>query len=103
LAADQKKIGNKKIVSEASLANLTARGRPKGVPNKATSQVKDMVIQALSEAHADGGIAYLKEQATKNPAAFLTLVGKVIPLQVAGSGNDGEHVHRILLEGVPAK
>lgn len=60
------------------------RGRPKGSPNKVQAAVKDMVLQALNEAHEDGGAAYLKEQATKNPTAFLTLVGKVLPLQLTG-------------------
>lgn len=57
-------------------------GRPKGKPNKTTAAVKDMILQALNEAHKDGGAAYLKEQATKNPTAFMTLVGKVLPLDV---------------------
>jgi hypothetical protein len=56
-------------------------GRPKGVPNKVTADVKAMVLQALSEA---GGAAYLLEQSEKNPTAFMTLVGKVLPLTVAG-------------------
>lgn len=60
------------------------KGRVKGVPNKTTAAVKDMILQALSEAHEGGGVEYLKEQAAKNPTAFLTLVGKVIPLQLAG-------------------
>jgi len=76
------------------------KGRPKGAPNKNSAAVKDMVLQALSGA---GGVQYLQDQAKLNPAAFMTLVGKVIPLQVAGSGNDGEHVHRIILEGVLPK
>ncbi len=57
-------------------------GRPKGVSNKTTTAVKDMVIGALNGAHPEGGMAYLIEQAGKNPKAFLTLVGKVIPLDV---------------------
>ena len=56
-------------------------GRPKGVPNKVTADVKAMVLQALSEA---GGAGYLLEQAKTNPNAFLTLVGKVLPLTVSG-------------------
>ena len=57
-------------------------GRPKGSRNKMTRALKDMILQALDDA---GGQAYLVEQAGKNPAAFLTLLGKVLPLQVAGS------------------
>lgn len=64
-------------------------GRPKGIPNKTTTQVKEMILAALDQA---GGISYLVEQAEKNPQAFLTLVGKVLPLQVTGGGENGEHI-----------
>lgn len=71
-------------------------GRPKGSPNKTTAAVKDMILQALNEAHKDGGVAYLKQQADKNPTAFLTLVGKVIPLQVGGDPeNPLEHCLKV--------
>jgi hypothetical protein len=56
-------------------------GRKKGTPNKVTGAVKDMVLTALGNA---GGVEYLEKQAKENPTAFLTLIGKVIPLQVAG-------------------
>lgn len=58
-------------------------GRPKGVPNKTTKAIKEMVLAALDKA---GGEDYLLEQAEKNPTAFLTLVGKVLPLQLTGDG-----------------
>ena len=56
-------------------------GRKKGTPNKQTAAVKDMVLTALGNV---GGVKYLERQANENPTAFMTLVGKVIPLQVAG-------------------
>lgn len=56
-------------------------GRPKGSQNKFTADVKGMILEALSGA---GGAAYLQRQADENPAAFMTLVGKVLPLQVTG-------------------
>jgi hypothetical protein len=65
------------------------KGRPKGSPNKATAEVKQMILDALEGA---GGVDYLMEQAKEKPAAFLTLVGKVLPLQVNGAGPDGEHL-----------
>lgn len=55
------------------------KGRPKGVPNKTTAAVKDMILQALAN---KGGVEYLERQADENPIAFLTLVGKVLPLDV---------------------
>ena len=57
------------------------KGRPKGSLNKVTADVKAMVLQALNDA---GGADYLLEQAKGNPNAFLTLVGKVLPLTVSG-------------------
>lgn len=65
------------------------KGRPKGVPNKTTAKVKDMILGALDQ---KGGIDYLVRQADENPTAFLTLVGKVLPLQVAHEGNIGQAV-----------
>lgn len=59
-------------------------GRQKGSPNKLTAQLKDMILQALDESHPDGGVGYLKQTAIEHPTAFLTLVGKVLPMQVTG-------------------
>lgn len=61
-------------------------GRPKGSKNKVPGQIKEMVIMALGNV---GGVAYLEEQAKANPNAFMTLVGKVIPLQVNHADNEG--------------
>lgn len=67
-----------------SLANLRrGGGRPKGSPNKFTGALKDMILQALSNV---GGAAYLEQQARKNPGHFLSLVGRVLPLQVKDGG-----------------
>ena len=62
-------------------------GRPKGVKNKATRELKEMILQALDHA---GGVKYLQAQATQTPTAFLALVGKVLPMQV--TGKDGEAI-----------
>lgn len=49
-------------------------------PNKVTSDVRAMVLDALGRA---GGADYLVKQAkSKNPAAFLALVGKCIPKDI---------------------
>lgn len=59
-------------------------GRQRGTPNKLTGELKDMILSALSKA---GGVAYLQQQAEKNPGPFLALVGKVLPMQVTGADN----------------
>lgn len=69
-------------------------GRPKGSRNKVTSAIKDMVVEALDNA---GGVEYLTAQAVLNPTAFLTLVGKTLPLQVAG-----EMDHNVKVSGALA-
>ncbi len=56
-------------------------GRQKGTPNKATADIKEMVVGALQDV---GGRQYLAARAIDSPASFLTLVGKVLPLQVTG-------------------
>jgi len=41
-----------------------------------TRTLREMILGALDDA---GGQAYLTEQAHQNPAAFLTLLGRVLP------------------------
>lgn len=55
-------------------------GRPKGAQNKLTKDVKAMILGALEKA---GGERYLLKQSSENPTAFMTLVGKVLPLTLA--------------------
>ena len=56
-------------------------GRPKGRLNQETADIREMVVGALC---AVGGTKYLARQAEKNPVAFMGLVGRVLPLQLAG-------------------
>lgn len=72
------------------------KGRKKGVPNKTTKALKDMILGALDQ---KGGTEYLVKQADENPVAFLSLVGKVLPMTVSNS--DGESFHVTILTGVP--
>lgn len=62
-------------------------GRQSGTPNKLSKALKEMILQALDEAHPDGAVEYLKTQATSNPTAFLSLVGKVLPMDVNANVN----------------
>lgn len=61
------------------------RGSRKGIPNKVTKDLKDMILGAL---HRAGGEDYLLQRATDdNPTPFLALVGKCLPkdLQVTAT------------------
>jgi hypothetical protein len=71
-------------------------GRPKDSKNALTLQIKDMILNALDKA---GGVDYLVAQADKNPTAFLTLVGKVLPLQVDAE-HSGTIVAQVIFKGL---
>lgn len=68
-------------------------GRQKGTPNKMTKALKEMVLGALDRA---GGEAYLLKQAQENPASFLTLLGKILPMSIEGQVN-----HSFVIMGEP--
>lgn len=64
-------------------------GRPKGVPNKTTTALKEAILLAAENVGSDGkgkgGLTgYLEKLATEDAKAFSTLLGKVLPLQVTG-------------------
>ena len=54
-------------------------GRTKGTPNQVTRTVKAALEVAFDKV---GGPEYLARMAEEQPAAFMTLLGKVIPNQV---------------------
>lgn len=74
-------------------------GRPKGVTNKMTVDLKNMILEALNNV---GGAEYLEARANdpRTAAAFLGLVGKVLPMTVQGPGPDGSHKSVIRVEFV---
>jgi hypothetical protein len=57
-------------------------GRSKGTPNKLTGDLRAMILGALDAA---GGEKYLTRQADQSPAAFMALLGKVLPTKIEGS------------------
>lgn len=69
--------------------NLTrpGPGRPKGSVNKTTALLKDAILKAAEQAGGggeEGLVNYLTAQAAESPNAFLSLLGKVLPMQITG-------------------
>ena len=60
-------------------------GRKKGGTNKITSDVKQAILEAFN---ALGGVEYLCAVARENPKAFCALLGRLIPVKVAGDAED---------------
>jgi hypothetical protein len=57
-------------------------GRKPGSRNKITEEVRVAVLKAF---HAVGEADYLEEVARTNPAVFCTLLGKILPHELATS------------------
>jgi hypothetical protein len=75
----------------SNISTLNRSGRKPGAKNRVSGELKEMVEQAL---HQAGGVEYLARQAEENPAAFLALVGKVLPKNV----NADVKTHSVLEE-----
>lgn len=79
-------------------------GRPKGVQNKVTTELKGMILEALDQA---GGVDYLLACANneKTKGAFLSLIGKVLPMTIAGDKDSPLHaivrIERIVVDPKP--
>lgn len=59
-------------------------GRKKGTPNKTTALLKDAILKAAEKAGDGDLVEYLTRQANLNPGPFMALLGKVLPMQIAG-------------------
>lgn len=63
-------------------------GRPKGSPNKISTELREIVLRAMELAGdpknggTDGALKYLVVRAKKNPVAFLALINKLLPAKV---------------------
>lgn len=76
-------------------------GRPKGAQNKTTALLKDAILKAAERAGNkvgnDGIISYLALQAEENPGPFMSLLGKVLPMDVTSGGDKISMPHEIII------
>lgn len=72
-------------------------GRPKGSTGHIGKQIAEMVSTALKDA---GGADYLRRQADENPAAFMTLVGRLMPkdINIASQEDENGNPKSLLVE-----
>lgn len=74
-------------------------GRQAGTPNKITTDLKRAILEAAEKAGGpQGTVGYLTAQAQANPTAFLSLLGKVLPIQQEIAGKDGA-AFRVIIQG----
>lgn len=66
----------------------TKSGRAKGARNKITRDIKEALLQSFE---ALGGQYWLESLARRRPAAYATLVGKLLPMQL--TGKDGAPIN----------
>lgn len=81
-------------------------GRQKGTPNKTTALLKDAIIQAAELTGRDrqgkeGLVGYCRFLAVEEPKAFAALMGRVLPMQVEGTGENGEIIFKTVYEAAP--
>jgi hypothetical protein len=77
----------KKAVKKAATKRGGKRpgsGRKPGVPNKITREIKEAVLLAFEN---KGGHKYLERMADEEPCAFMTLLGKILPVQLQAEIN----------------
>ncbi len=70
----------------AGKGNPKTGGRQKGTLNKTSALLKDAVLEAADTTGGkEGLVGYLALQARENPVAFMELLGKLLPSQIAAA------------------
>jgi hypothetical protein len=96
-------MANKKTTGNPVKDGKRGPGRPKGVRNKTTQAAKSMIEEAAERLGGVNRMVKWVKEAPENERAFwATIYPKLLPLQVSGSGENGEHMHKVLVEYVAA-
>jgi hypothetical protein len=67
-------------------------GRPKGALDPGNAALREIILESLVGV---GGVKYLEQTALTHQAAYLSLIGRVLPLTVAGDPN-APIVHKVI-------
>jgi len=87
-----------------NLAKRKGAGRPKGSKNKTTATAKSIIEAAAQGLGGADRLLIWAQEAPENERAFWTnIFPKLMPLQVNGPGDEGEHIHKIVSEVVYPK
>jgi hypothetical protein len=73
-------------------------GRIKGTPNKIPRSIREAILASFDRV---GGEDYLARQSEENPVAYMSLLGKVLPMQITGEGGGSvqvEVVKRVIVD-----
>lgn len=88
-------MAKNKVGADNKIPNR-GRGRPKGSRNKVTGAAKDAIALAAERlGGVDRLVAWAKEDAANERVFWGTVYPKLLPLQVNGSGDGGEIIHKI--------
>ena len=103
---------------EERKSKIEGSGRKKGTTNKVPKLLKDAILEAaeragqtivdarysepanadqrfVEQAKKEGMVHYLEHQAIENPQSFMSLMGRVLPMQISGTGASGEHMVKL--------
>lgn len=91
-------MNDTKIVKDSAKRKPPAAGmgRPQGSLNKTTQAAKDAISQAAEElGGATRLVEWVKEDPSNEKVFWGTIYPKLLPLQVNGAGENGEHLLNI--------
>ena len=78
-------------------------GRPVGANGKINKMIREAVLEAAENVGSDGNgeggmVGYLQQRAQDQPQAFMGLLGRAMPMQVQGEGENGELIVKVTRE-----